>query len=144
MGREIRKARYLSEISTVAGLKEARRELHIREWFARERLIEDVYDTFTLENLISVVAPPGSLIDRVIGGVGTGFTAFQGIIGVVGSLIGRKSAHGRSAATQAVHRRKSEHPVKRTSATRSAARKRSPEIEVEVELEPKRVVRSKK
>ncbi len=87
MAREIRRARYLSEISSVRELREARRELELREWFARERLEADIYETFTLDNLVAMVAPPGSMLDRVIGGVGTGLAAAQGVFGVIGSLL---------------------------------------------------------
>ena len=147
---EIRKARYLSEIRTVGELREARRELEIREWFAKERLIEDTYNTFTLDNLLSIVAPPGSLVDRIIGGVGTGFTAIQGIMGVIGSFLGRRSTHGRTVAARSVHHHGSGHAAHvahatkgHTSTHRPATRKRTAEIEVEVELEPKRPVRSR-
>ncbi len=86
----------------MAQLREARREMELREFFARERLLADVADTFTLDNLLSMVAPPGSLVERVISGVGTGFAALQGIIGVVGGLFGRQE---RSSGHRAPSRR---------------------------------------
>lgn len=148
---EVKKARYLSEISTVAELKEARRELELREWFAGERLAEDIAETFTLENMISIVAPPGSVLDRVIGGVGTGFTAIQGIMGVVGSFLWGKGSGGRTPV-RAVHPRASHRPQHSTHATRGkttggrshTSRKRTPEIEVEVELEEPKGSRGKR
>lgn len=138
---EIRRARYLSEISTVRELKEARRELEIREWFARERLIQDAYDTFTIDNLLSMVVPPGSLADRVIGGVGTGIAAVQGIAGAISSLLGARAS--RSGKSTVRHRTSGHIPKAKSASARPAARKRNPEIEVEVELEPKRAVRSR-
>lgn len=164
MGREIRKVRYLSEISSVRELRQARRELEIREWFARERLIEDTYATFSLENLLSIVAPPGSVIDRVIGGVGTGFSVVQAVIGAIGSMIGGRASRSRTVSrptkrhtAPAKHRAAAAEPYhsaparKKSTSTRTVAarttsaatsrpatRKRSPEIEVEVELEEKR------
>ncbi len=150
---EIRRARYLSEISSVRELKEARRELELREWFARERLEADIYDTFTLDNLVSMVAPPGSILDRVIGGVGTGFAAVQGIFGVLGSLFGgrrpevRRPAVRKRAVTPLVAKPAAVRPAVRKKAVakpavRSVVRKRTPEIEVEVELEKPRTARS--
>jgi hypothetical protein len=163
MGREIRRARYLSEIRSVRELKEARVELELREWFARERLEADVYDTFTLDNLVSIVAPPGSWLYRVIGGVGTGLATVQGVVGMLGSFIGGRTAysqpavHKRPAASHAAHpaaHPAAKHPTSHAAtshvaahkvshpAARSTARKRTHEIEVEVELEPKKVVRT--
>jgi hypothetical protein len=153
MGREIRRARYLSEIRSVRELKEARVELELREWFARERLEADVYDTFTLDNLVSMVAPPGSWLNRVIGGVGTGLATVQGVVGMLGSFLGgrgvssRPAVRKRPAASHATHH--AARPAARSTArsaarstARSAARKRTPEIEVEVELEPEKPVRT--
>ena len=163
----IRRARYLSEISTVRELKEARRELELREWFARERLAEDVAGTFTLGNLLSIVAPEGSLVDRMIGRVGTGITVAQGIFGLIGSFFGGKTSRRKPAAKPVVRpvakavvqpvakavktkkvapSRTSARPVAKMQAPKgraTAPRKRTPEIEVEVELEPKRTVRSR-
>jgi hypothetical protein len=118
-------ARYLSEISTAAQLREARRELEIREWFARDRLAGDLVDTFTVDNLLSIVAPPGSVVERIIGGVGTGIAAVRGIFGFFGSLV-RGSGYGRG------------YPRASSRTARAPRRSRSSdigEIEVEVELD---------
>ncbi len=157
MAREIRRARYLSEISSVRELREARRELELREWFARERLEADIYETFTLDNLVAMVAPPGSILDRVIGGVGTGFAVVQGVLGTLGSVLGGLWSKGdRSAAKVVRTRPAARKPVvaakpaaRKISATKPAAkktaiRKRTPEIEVEVELEKPRAPRTRK
>jgi hypothetical protein len=147
-----RRAHYLSEIDTAAQLREARRELEIREWFARERLAEDAADTFTVDNLLSIVAPPGSLVDRVIGGVGTGIAAAQGLWGFFGSMLrGRSYGRGYAQAARVAHttpahtvrkrqpaRRPAGHPAHAAHPAhpvRPAPRKRTPEIEVEVELD---------
>jgi hypothetical protein len=159
MGRVIRTTKYLSEISSVRELREARTELELREWFARERLASDVYDTLTWDNLLSMVAPPGSLFDRVIGGVGTGLAATQGILGLFGSFFGGRTA-ARTAprtvsrpvsrtTTRTVSRTVTRQPDTRTAhkrpaVTRAVAHKRTPEIEVEVELEPPRAPRVRK
>ncbi len=154
MGREIRKARYLSEISSVAELREARSELELREWFAKERLIDDVYHTFSFDNLLSMVAPPGSFLGRAVGGVGTGISVAQGVIGAIRSLIGERTAHRRMSSgkarncvsghtpghtTKAVATRSTRAHAAKTS--HPAARKRNEEIVVEVELEPARQTR---
>jgi hypothetical protein len=122
MGREIRKLHYLSEISTAAELRAARGELEVREWFASRRLVDDAIDTFTIENLISVVAPPGSLVDRVIGGIGTGIAAAQGILGFAGSLFGGRGREHTGAPRRAVRAKSPAHAGARR--THSVRRKR--------------------
>ncbi len=152
MGREIRKTRYLSEIGSVAELREARRELELREWFARERLMDDIHSTLSLDTLLSIVAPRGSLLDKVIGSVGTGFTAVQGIIGAISSMLSDRAARKRTPArpvcnTASEHSASghaaSVHTAKKSVAAPPVPRKRSPKaktgIEVEVEIEPKKV-----
>lgn len=155
---ENRKVRYLSEIRTVAELREARRELEIREWFASERLGEDIRDTFSLNTLLSIVAPSGGMVDRMIGNVGTGFMATRGIVGAIGSLFGgRMSSCGRTATRtvghhSAGHASTTHHSGGHSSVAHSSSghssshaahhasepHLRSGEIEVELELEPKR------
>jgi hypothetical protein len=180
MTHEIRRAHYLSEINNAAELREARHEIEFREWFAARRLTEDAYDFFTLENLVSIVAPPGSFIGRMIDGVGTGIAAAQGVLGLFSGWgrIGRsahsahsshsarpahssRSASSRSArsrpdghaarsrpaghaATHAAHALsgRAAHPAhpaslvrKKAAAAHPSPRRRSGEIEVEVELE---------
>lgn len=146
MGRESRKARYLSEIGSARELKEAMRELELREFFARERLAEDAADTFTLGNLISTVMPRGSVADRVVGGVmggvGTGFSALQSVIGVLGSFMGsRGSRRGKPTVDAAVRRPATRAIVHKKSAVghtapHPASHKSNSEIEVEVTLSP--------
>ncbi len=75
MARESRTATPLSDIRSMRALREARREFELREMFARRRLEADIRDTFTLDNLFGMVSPPGSLLSRVLGGVGTGLAA---------------------------------------------------------------------
>ncbi len=144
MAREIRRARYLSEISSVRELREARVELELRELFARRRLESDIYDTFTLDNLIGMVAPPGSILDRVIGGVGTGFAAVQGVMGVIGSLLGGIGARRQTTRHPVVRKPVAKPATRVVAKAKPAARKRTPEIEVEVELEKPRTTRSKR
>ncbi len=79
-------------------LREVRREFELREWLARERLLDDVADTFSFDNLLSLVAPPGSLLDRVIGGVGTGFSVVQSVLATLGPLLAGKKKTVRRAA----------------------------------------------
>ncbi len=100
MGRGIRQTRYLSEIRSVRELREAKRELELRDFFARERLAEDVAETFSVGNLLSLVAPPGSVVNRMMGGMETGLSAVQAVLGVVGSLLdGRRSRNKPAART---------------------------------------------
>lgn len=106
MKRGIRNTRSLGGIRSVRELREVRREMELRELFARERLTEDVAETFSVGNLLSLVAPPGSVAGRMIGGVGTGFAALQGILGVVGSLLDGRSSRNKPAARTPRRRKK--------------------------------------
>jgi hypothetical protein len=79
MARKIIKIRYLSDISSVGELREARRELELRTWYAERKLEDDIEETFTLDNMLSIFAPPGSLPDRILCGIGTGVATIRGI-----------------------------------------------------------------
>jgi hypothetical protein len=153
MGCEIRRARYLSEIGSVRELREARRELEIREFFARERLEMDVMDTLSPENMMAMVAPPGSLIYRVIGSVESGLATVQGIGGVLGSLFGgvglfgglfggRSGGRSASRGDSRTGSRRVSRSVSRTVSRTPASPKKShvgrhaEELEIEVELDP--------
>jgi hypothetical protein len=156
MAREIKKTRRLSEISSLAELREARRELALREWYARERLTRDVRDTFSFDNLLSIVAPRGSFLERAIGSVGSGFTVAQGVVRAIRSLIGGEGAVSRKPSRKTRTHCSGDTPGHTTShhATRPAkeqqakpspakprtapARKKDSEIVVEVELAPDR------
>jgi hypothetical protein len=94
---ELKTTRRLGEIRSVEELREMRREMELREFFARERLTKDAAETFSLANLISFVAPQGSVVDRIIGGVGTGFSAIQGVLGIVGSLLDGRPSRNKPA-----------------------------------------------
>ncbi len=65
-------------------LREAQREIALRTEYAGERLSDDAAAVFSWDGLLSIVAPPGSLVDKIIGGVGTGIAAVQGISSVLG------------------------------------------------------------
>jgi hypothetical protein len=155
MGCEIRRARYLSEIGSMRELREARRELEIREFFARERLEMDVLEVLSPENLLAMVAPPGSVVRRVIGGVESGLATVQGVFGALGSLFGGGGLlgglfgglFGGRSASRGGSRRVASHdgarPASRTvaregSRTVARPRRRAGEIEIEVELEEPR------
>ncbi|MDR1671193.1 MAG: phage holin family protein [Alistipes sp.] len=126
----------LRKIDTVAELRGVRRELEVREEFAAERLAWDVSETLSPDNLIAMIAPPGSLVDRVIGGIGSGLTAVQALFGFVGSLWGGR--HHKSHHAHAAHAARASHTTHARTATHHATRApqiHPGEIEVEVELE---------
>jgi hypothetical protein len=148
MAREIKNTRRLSDISSLSELREVRRELAIREWLARERLEKDVRDTFSFDNLLSLIAPRGSFLDRAIGSVGSGFTVAQGVIRAIRSLIGGESAVSRRPSRKTRTRSSGNTPGHTTShhasrpaktqpakARPASTRKKDSEIVVEVELD---------
>ena len=83
MARGNRKTRYLSEISSLKELREARREIDMKLWYTGEKLADDVAETFSVDNLLSIIAPPGSVADRIVGGMSTGLATVRGIINAV-------------------------------------------------------------
>jgi hypothetical protein len=93
MARKV-KLRYFSDIKTQKELREVRRELELREWYAGEKFIDNASDTFSMDNLLSIVAPPGSAADRVVGGIGTGIATVRGIMNAVQMFRGRRRGCG--------------------------------------------------
>lgn len=83
MARRNRKVRYLDEISSFKELREARREIDRRLRYAEEKLADDVVETFSVENLLSIIAPPGSAADRLVGSIGTGLATVRGVINAI-------------------------------------------------------------
>jgi hypothetical protein len=80
MKRKNRRVRYLDEISSYDELSKARREVRAKVWRAEERLADSAAGAFSFDNLISIIAPSGSLIDRLIGSFETGLATVRGII----------------------------------------------------------------
>jgi hypothetical protein len=62
-------------------LREVREALQGRILYAEQRLADDFEETFSLENLIDLVAPPGSFLDRAIGWFEDAFAAVRGVMG---------------------------------------------------------------
>lgn len=89
MARRNRRARYLSEISSLNELREARREVGIKLWYAEEKLAGDAAETFSVDNLMSIIAPPGSVTDRIFGGMTTGIATVRGILNAIQMFRGR-------------------------------------------------------
>lgn len=81
MAREISKRRYLSDIATMKELREARKELEMKTWYFERVLTERFYATFSVDNLISIVVPPGSFIERAIGWIETGMAIVRRLRG---------------------------------------------------------------
>lgn len=61
-------------------LREARRIVDLKLWYAEQKLADDISGTFSIDNFLSIIAPPGSLTDRVISGISTGLATIRGII----------------------------------------------------------------
>ncbi len=85
-----RRVRYLKEIATMSQLREAQREIALRTEYAGERLADDAAAVFSWDGLLSLVAPPGSVGERIMGGVTTGIAAVQGLSSVIGLWRERK------------------------------------------------------
>lgn len=87
--RNRRRVRYLSDISSLSELRQARREVDLKLWYAGEKLTDDLSDTFSVDNLMSIIAPPGSLTEKIIDGFSMGLTTLRGIINAIGLFRGR-------------------------------------------------------
>lgn len=61
--------RYLNSLRTLDEVREARRELALREFFAREKLTQEARGLFSWGGLLSMLIPRGSMVDRLLGGV---------------------------------------------------------------------------
>ncbi len=83
-GSRNRRTRYLKEIATMSQLREAQREIALRTEYAGERLADDAAAVFSWDWLLSLVAPPGSVGERIMGGITTGIAAVQGISSIIG------------------------------------------------------------
>jgi hypothetical protein len=75
-----RRVRYLDEISSYAELTQARRDVQVKIRSAEQELAESAGEAFSLDNLLSIVAPPGSVLDSLIGSIDTGIATVRGII----------------------------------------------------------------
>lgn len=142
MGRENRNAHGLNKIGSMRELRVARRELEIREWFARERLADDAAEVFSLGTLVSLIAPRGSILGGMAGGIGRVFSAALAAVVGRGAATADKTvdktairAKRSVAATKAV-KTKTARTAKAAQAVKAAGRKRAPEIVVEVEPDP--------
>jgi hypothetical protein len=72
--------RYLDEISSYDELVQARREVQAQMWRVEEDLTDSAAEAFSLDTLISIIAPPGSMVDRLIGSFDTLLATVRGII----------------------------------------------------------------
>jgi hypothetical protein len=72
--------RYLDEIRSYKELRQVRREMDMKVWTAEEELSESVVEAFSADNILSFIAPQGSVIDRLVGGFDTVLATVRGII----------------------------------------------------------------
>jgi hypothetical protein len=75
-----RRVRYLDEISSYDELIQARRDVQTQMWMAEEELAESAGEVFSVDNILSIIAPPGSMIDSLIGSFESGLATVRGII----------------------------------------------------------------
>ncbi|MDR2912133.1 MAG: hypothetical protein LBV38_02370 [Alistipes sp.] len=75
-----RAPRHPSEIRTLAELRDARRELRLREWYAARRLEDNAARVLHPRHLLSALAPADSFAGRVIDGLGAGISTAQTLI----------------------------------------------------------------
>lgn len=102
--------RPINSLRTLSEVRDARRELALREIFMREALIEDAHGVFSWGGLLSMVLPDGTT--GLISSLGGLFGGFSG--GLFSGLSSRKK-----------HRRHHDHPH----------HLRRGEMEIEVELD---------
>jgi hypothetical protein len=84
-----RRVRSFSEISTYRELREVRTRLDMKLWYAEQRLSDRLVRAFSAENLLSLIAPPGSLIDNIIVGIGKGMATVRGVLNAIDYFRGR-------------------------------------------------------
>lgn len=75
-----RKIRNLSKISSLRELREARRIVDLKLWYTEQKISDDISGTFSVNNLLSLIAPEGSTADRIINGMTTGLATVRGIV----------------------------------------------------------------
>ncbi len=71
------------DIRRLAELRQMRREVDIELRYAGEKLADDVAGTFSVDNLLSIIAPPGSVADRIVGGLSTGLATVRGVMNAI-------------------------------------------------------------
>ncbi len=83
MAQRDRTIRTPRDIRRLAELRQMRREVDIKLWYAGEKLAGDVAYTFSVDNLLSIIAPPGSVGDRIVGGFSTGLATVRGVMNAI-------------------------------------------------------------
>lgn len=90
MARRFNRVRRIGDIASHRELREVQDRLRARIWYAEQRLVDDFEATFSAENLLDMIAPPGSVLDRIVGWAETGFATARGIFGAVESFRKRR------------------------------------------------------
>lgn len=81
-----RKRRDYADISSMEELREVRRWVDMKLWYTEEKLSDDVREGLSADNLMYIIAPPGSAAERVIDGVTTGLATVRGVINAIGVI----------------------------------------------------------
>jgi hypothetical protein len=83
MTRRSRKVRHIEDISTYKELTEVRAQIRGRMRYAERRLADDIEDTFSIDNLLGLVAPRGSFAWRIVEGIDMGLATIRGVVKAV-------------------------------------------------------------
>jgi hypothetical protein len=83
MTRRSRKVRHIGDISTHRELTEMRERLTAKIRTAERRLAYDIEDTFSVDNLLELVAPPGSFVWRIVDGIRMGLATVRGVVNAI-------------------------------------------------------------
>lgn len=70
----------IADIRNMRELRETRRVVDLKMWYTRQRLVDNAEALFSVDNLVSAIAPPGSAADRLIGGAGMLAATVRGVI----------------------------------------------------------------
>lgn len=68
----------LHKIGSYNELRMIRREIDMELWYIENKLADDVAEAFSFNNLVSLVAPRGSVVDRMASGVSSGLAVVRG------------------------------------------------------------------
>jgi hypothetical protein len=90
MARRSRKVRYIGDIYTHRELREMRMRLDAKLWYVEQKLAGDVAYVFSFDNLVELIAPPGSMADRVVGFVRMALATLRGVAKGVEHYRGRR------------------------------------------------------
>lgn len=75
-----------TNIGSLRELQDVRRRVDMKLWYVEEKIADDAREAFSAENLMYIVAPPGSATERIIDGVTNGIATVRGVISAIGMI----------------------------------------------------------